>query len=300
MKPIIEVSGLTKTYRGDQTAVENVSFSLEEGKIYGLLGRNGAGKTTIMNMITARLFPTSGSVNVFGEHPHENKNVLSKVCFIKEAQKYPDHFRIKDILDISSQTFPNWDTDYADSLMKDFRLPLKRRMKKLSRGMRSSVGIVIGLASRAELTIFDEPYLGLDAVARNIFYDRLLEDYTNHPRTVVLSTHLIDEVSKILEHVLVIDNGKLIINEEAEEIRGKAFTVVGPSLKAESFLTGMKVLKRENLGGFVSATVYGSLSSAMRKEAEERGLEIAPVSLQQLIVHLTSESEESHKEAKAL
>ena len=113
-------------------------------------------------------------------------------------------------------------TTCLDYSVDDFNLPLKRRIKKLSRGMLSAVGIVIGLASRAPLTIFDEPYLGLDVVSRGLFYDRLMEDYLEHPRTVILSTHLIDEVSNLLEHVLVIDNGKLIIDEDAEDLRGKS------------------------------------------------------------------------------
>jgi energy-coupling factor transporter ATP-binding protein EcfA2 len=94
--------------------------------------------------------------------------------------------------------------------MDDFALPGNRAVKKLSRGMASAVGIVIGLAAHAEITLFDEPYLGLDAVARQIFYDRLLADYAEHPRTVLLSTHLIDEVANLLEHVVVIDRGRIV------------------------------------------------------------------------------------------
>ncbi|AZB43442.1 ABC transporter ATP-binding protein [Bacillus sp. FJAT-42376] len=289
MNYILEVNALTKTY-GKTEAVKDVSFSLEPDKIYGLLGRNGAGKTTIMNMITARLFPASGDVRIFGEDPYENRGVLSQICFIKESQKYPDTFNISDLFDICSSAFPNWDQDYADSLIKDFDLPLKRRMKKLSRGMLSSAGIIVGLASRAPLTIFDEPYLGLDAVARNIFYDRLIEDYSSHPRTIILSTHLIDEVSKILEHVLVIDHGKLIMNEEADAIRGKAFTVVGPSSKAAEFTNGKHILKKETIGGFVSLTALGALTTEEKGKADQLGLELAPVSLQQLIIHLTNAS----------
>lgn len=196
MRTIAEVQGLTKSF-GDVTVVHDVSFTLEANKIYGLLGRNGAGKTTIMHMLTAQLFPTSGELLVFGEAPYENNRVLSKICFIKESQKYPDSFRVIDVIELCPSIFPNWNQELASKLLNDFNLPLTRRIKKLSRGMLSSVGIVIGLASRAPLTIFDEPYLGLDAVARNLFYDRLIEDYAEHPRTIVLSTHLIDEVSLI-------------------------------------------------------------------------------------------------------
>ncbi|MFC5528655.1 ABC transporter ATP-binding protein [Cohnella yongneupensis] len=294
MNSIVELNGLTKKYR-DVTAVHNVSFSLQADKIYGLLGRNGAGKTTIMHMITAQAFPTSGELKVFGENPYENNRVLTQLCFIKESQRYPDTYRVKDVLDISAFLFPKWDREFALSLASEFKLPLKRRMKKLSRGMQSAVGIIVGLASRAPLTIFDEPYLGLDAVARSLFYDRLLEDYAEHPRTIVLSTHLIDEVSKLLEHVIVIDSGELILNEDAEDLRGQASTVIGAAAKAEAFAMGRKIIHREPFGGLASITFIGRLDAEDRKQAEQLGLELAPVSLQQLVVHLTKNNEESRK-----
>jgi ABC-2 type transport system ATP-binding protein len=287
MNVIVDVNRLTKSY-GSFTAVDDVSFKLEAGKIYGLLGRNGAGKTTVMHLITAQLFATSGDIKVFGEEPYENNRVLSQICFIKESQKYPDPFRVSDVLDMAAIFFPKWDREYAYSLIEDFRLPLNRRMKKLSRGMLSCVGIVVGLASRAPLTIFDEPYLGLDAVSRGLFYDRLIEDYAEHPRTVVLSTPLIDEVSLLLEHIIVIVKGRLILNEEADALRGRAFTVTGPTSKVDAFVARKETIHREPFGGLVSVTVMGKLDAVSRKEADELGLEITPLSLQQLIVHLTN------------
>ncbi len=287
MSNVVEVRNLTKSY-GSVMAVNQVSFSIEAGKIYGLLGRNGAGKTTIMQIITAQLFATSGEVKVFGEAPYENSRVLSQICFVKDSQKYPDRYRVLDVLHQAAFFFPHWDREYAFALIEDFRLPLKRRMKALSRGMLSAVGAIVGLASRAPLTIFDEPYLGLDAVARSLFFDRLLEDYAEHPRTVILSTHLIDEVSRLLEHILVIDQGRLIIDEEAEALRGRAFAVVGPVAKVDTYTAGKELLDREPLGGLMSATFMGNGNASDRKQAEALGLELAPVSLQQLIVHLTS------------
>ncbi|MFC7681224.1 ABC transporter ATP-binding protein [Paenibacillus sp. GCM10028914] len=287
MGTVIELDQLMKSY-GDVKAVNNVSFSMESNKIYGLLGRNGAGKTTIMHMITAQIFATSGRLKVFGEDPYENNRILSQICFVKESQKYPDIYRVNDVLLTSATLFPNWDHDYALSLAEEFRIPLKRRMKKLSRGMLSSVGIIVGLASRAPLTIFDEPYLGLDAVSRSLFYDRLIEDYSLHPRTVILSTHLIDEVSHLLEHVMVIDNGSLIINEDAEMLRGRAFNLAGHKDTVEAFITGKEVIHRESFGNLLSATIIGHLDASERKEAEASGLELTPVSLQQLIIYLTN------------
>jgi ABC-2 type transport system ATP-binding protein len=294
MSKVVEVRQLTKSY-GDVIALDRVSFCLEADKVYGLLGRNGAGKTTIMRILTAQEFATSGEVKVFGAAPYENGRVLSQLCFVKDTQTYPRYFRVIDVLEVAHLFFPNWDRAYALALSDEFRLPLNRRMRALSRGMLSAAGIVVGLASRAPLTIFDEPYLGVDAVARSLFYDRLLEDYAEHPRTIILSTHLIDEVSRLLEHVLVVDKGRLVLDEEADALRGRAFTVVGPAAKVETFTTGKQVIAGQPLGGLSSATVMGTEggggngSGSERKRAEALGLEVIPVSLQQLIVHLTGE-----------
>lgn len=287
MNVVVEFNKVSKRY-GDVKAVDEVSFRLDSGKIYGLLGRNGAGKTTIMHIMTAQQFESGGELKVFGEAPYENERVLRQTCFIKESQKYPDNFRVCDVLKVASLVYPYWDNAFALSLIEDFKLPLKRRVKKLSRGMLSSVGIIVGLASRAPLTLFDEPYLGLDAVARSLFYDRLLEDYAEHPRTVVLSTHLIDEVSQLLEHVIVIDKGKVLLDEEAEALRGRAVTVVGAAAKVEAFAIGRQVIRREAFGTLASVTIVGRLDEHDRRMITETGLELTPVSLQQMIVYLTN------------
>ena len=295
MNAVVEVSGLTKRF-GSFTAVKDVSFTVEHNRIYGLLGRNGAGKTTIMQLLTGQDFATAGSVRVFGESPVENAKVLQNVCFIKESQKYPDDFYVKHVFKSAPWFFENWDQEFAEKLIEDFRLPVNRRIKKLSRGQLSSVGVIVGLASRAPLTFFDEPYLGLDAVARQVFYDRLLEDYSEHPRTVILSTHLIDEVSNLLEHVLVIDEGRIIIDSPADELRGTVTNVVGAKSAVDAFVAKREVLHREGIGGLASVTV-GALSAGDRAAAQNAGLELSPVSLQQLIVRKTKVSEREFEQS---
>ena len=224
---------------------------------------------------------------MFGESPVENARVLERVCFIKESQRYPDDFRVKHVLRSAPWFFPAWDAGFADELADRFRVPTGRRVKKLSRGQLSAVGVIVGLASRAPLTFFDEPYLGLDAVARQLFYDTLLADYAEHPRTVVLSTHLIDEVSNLLEHVLVIDEGRIVIDADAEDLRGSAIDVVGARTAVEAFTAPLEVLHRAGIGGLATATVAG-LDEAGRAAARAAGLELAPVSLQQLVIRTTS------------
>jgi ABC-2 type transport system ATP-binding protein len=287
LDPAIEVHGLTKRF-GSMTALDDLDVTIPTDSITGLLGRNGAGKTTLMHVLTGQDFPTSGEARVFGRPPAENASVLQHIAFIKESQKYPDDFKPKHVFKSAPWFFENWDADFAARLVDDFRLPLNRRIKKLSRGQLSAVGVIIGLASRAPLTFFDEPYLGLDAVARQLFYDRLLADYAEFPRTIVLSTHLIDEVANLLEHVVVIDEGRIILDAPAEELRGRAASVVGPAVDVEAFVARreLEVVHRETLGGTASVLVDG-IDERDRADARESGLQLTPVSLQQLIVRRT-------------
>ena len=286
MNSVIEVRNLTKRYK-NTLALDNVSFDIEKDTIYGFLGRNGAGKTTAMSILTAQDTHTSGDVRVFGEHPYENSKVLSRMCFVREGQRYPDDSTPKQALKAAKMFFPNWDVDVAEELIEEFQLPLKTPIKKLSRGQNSAVGVIIGLASRAEVTFFDEPYLGLDAVARQIFYDRLIEEYAKWPRTIMLSSHLIDEVSNLIERVLVIDGGRIVMDETADDARGQATNLVGDAGVVEGAVAGYEIIHRETLGRVTSVTILGSLPDDKRAELAEAGVDFAPVSLQQLIVRRT-------------
>jgi ABC-2 type transport system ATP-binding protein len=289
MSTVVTASGITKRYAHSSTpAVDDVSFSLRGNTIYGLLGRNGAGKTTLMQILTGQVVPTAGTVEVLGGQPYENEAVLREVCFVKESQRYPDGFSVDNSLHAASLLFANWDEALAQSLVDEFGLPRRRRMKKLSRGMLSAVGVIIGLASRAPLTLFDEPYLGLDAVARRMFYNRLLADYAEHPRTVVLSTHLIDEVSELVEHILVIDRGRLIIDDDVDALRGQMITATGPAAAVDKLLIDHGEVHRDRVGSRVRATLRGPLGPDGRARADDLGLEIEPVSLQDLVVRLTT------------
>src|SRR5699024_2916970 len=152
-------------------------------------------------------FATSGDVEVFGENPYENARVLSRMCFVRESQKYPEDSNAKHALANARLFFPHCDQAFAEELIDEFRLPLKTSSTHPSCRQQSAVGVIIVLASRAEITFFDDPSLGFDAVARQTFYHRLIADYADHPRTIVLSSHLIDEVADLIENVIVIDHG---------------------------------------------------------------------------------------------
>lgn len=284
----VTVRSATMRFR-EHTALDDVSTAVDRDTITGLLGRNGAGKTTLMQLITGQRVPTSGTVEVFGASPYEHDAVLRSICFVKEGQRYPDHFRVRDALTAAAMVFPNWDRDLAASLLRDFDLPEKRNISKLSRGMNSAVGIIIGLASRAPLTLFDEPYLGLDAVARQLFYDRLIADYAEHPRAVVLSTHLIEEIAPLLERVLLIDRGRVLLDADAESLRDSAVTVSGPGEKVQAFARQHELLHTETMAGH-SRSVVRIPDAAARQSAAAAGLSVESTPLQQLIVALSLQS----------
>ena len=296
MTPAISVAGLSRRYRG-HLALDHLSFDIEPGSITGLLGRNGAGKTTLLRILAGHEFPTSGSVTVLGASPVSSDALLHRMVFVREDQVYPD-FRVRHALRAASWFYPNWDGELACSLAADFGLPSGRRVKKLSRGMRSALGIVIGLAARAEVTLFDEPYAGLDPVARQLFYDHLLAGYAAHPRTVLLSTHLIDEAAGLLEQVVVIDRGRVVLAGTADELRGAATSVSGPAVAVAEFTAGRAVWDRRRAGSQESAVVAGALDDAARGRARALRLHLEPLTLQQVVVHAAGRSETRAHDAR--
>lgn len=278
--PALELQGLTYRY-GKNTALDDVNLRLPAGHIYGLLGRNGAGKTTLLNVLSATLFPQKGQALVFGHRVFERVETLKRLCVVREKTAYPKNLRVRDALYACAGLYPNWDEDYALQLLDRFELSPKKRYRQLSRGMESSLGLIIGLAARADLTIFDEPSLGLDAVARERFYEALLHDVDAHPRTVIVSTHLIDEVASVIDSVVIIDKGRVLLNKSLEELRRGAITLTGAPEDVTPALEGHEVLHQDVIGGVMVAAIYA-------KEGEDFGnLRVDPLQLQKLFVYLT-------------
>jgi ABC-2 type transport system ATP-binding protein len=291
MTAAISVAGLSRLY-GGQRAIDNVTFDIEPGSITGLLGRNGAGKTTLLRILAGHEFASAGRVNVLGASPVTDEHLLHRMVFVREDQRYPQYggrrmggFAVRRAVQAASWFYPDWDAGLAESLIDAFGLPPDRRVQGLSRGMRSALGIVIGMAARAEVTLLDEPYAGLDPVARQVFYDLLLADYAEHPRTVLLSTHLIDEAAGLFERVLVIDRGAIIVDAAADDVRGAATSVSGPAIAMAEFTAGRTVWDDRHIGSQVSAVVAGVLDDTDRARAAALRLRLEPLTLQQVVVH---------------
>lgn len=289
-QPAVRLSGVSRRFRRTR-ALDDLTLDIPAGAITGLLGRNGAGKTTLMSIIAGHDRPSTGSAEVFGNDPFEDAPTMSSISFVRDNQRYPDEFTLRQVLEVAPLFHAGWSADIAEHLVHGFRLPRKTAIKKLSRGQASSLGIVLGLASRAPLTIFDEPYLGLDATARRFFYDTLMQDYLDHPRTILVSTHLIDEMEPLLEHVVIVDEGRLVRTAAADDLRGSAVTASGLTSAVEALTPGHRVLQRRTIGGLTSVVLETPADEELRAEAGRSGVQLTPATLQDLVAAYGVESE---------
>lgn len=282
----VEVEDLSVHY-GDVRAVHHATFTLPAGSVTGLLGRNGSGKSTLLSTLASMRRPTSGRVLVDGEDPFENESLMERICLVREAGDLMPDERIATNLAYVATARPTWDDDLAGRLLDAFELDPRSRPRQLSRGARSALGVVVGIASRAPLTMLDEVYLGMDAPSRYRFYELLLEDYAEHPRTIVLSSHLIRELDRLLEHVVVLHQGRALLTGGADELRTRGATLTGRAADVDAATAGLTVLSQRHLGPTKQTTVLDGVDAASAAALESPGVEVGPIDLQDLFVHLT-------------
>ncbi len=281
----ITVQGLTKSY-GRTEVLRGIDLHLAPGRVYGLLGANGVGKTTLMSVICNHTFRTGGSITIDGQDPRENAPLLARTCFIHEDQRWHDDYKVRHILDALTWFHPASDTTLASRLLDRFGVPRSTALKKLSRGQRSSLAIALSLASRAPYTFLDEPHLGLDATARSIFYEELMRDISQHPRTVIMSTHLIDEAAGLFEEVLLMRRGRVEIQADVEEVTSSMVVVRGLEDDVDAFVAGRDVVSRHSLGRIRSVLLRDRLSSKDQRRAEQQHLSIEHAGLQEIVAAL--------------
>lgn len=298
MTPTIEVRGLHLRY-GREPALEDVTFELPGDRIYGLLGRNGSGKTTLLSVLAGFRRPTAGTVRLGGEDTFEHPRVMREIAFIgsgdRAAGSDTETERVRDKIRLAAQLRPSWDAGFADDLLRRFELSPRKRVTALSRGKLAALGVVIGLASRAPVTLFDEAHLGMDAPSRYAFYDLLLEDYATHPRTVIISTHHIDEVARLFEAVVILDRGRLLLHEDTDVLRAQGVALTGPADVVDRTVADLVPLSEQRLGGTKAVIVWGPDTNGIRERARAAGLELGPVPLQDLFVHMTAQPQEKSR-----
>ena len=280
---------ITKRYK-DKTALDHVSLTLEQGKIYGLIGRNGAGKTTLLSILTAQSPATSGTVTLDGMPVWEDRKALEHLCFSRElnisSESGLGSMKVKEYLRIASIYYPHWDAAMAEKLVQLFELPLKKRMNKLSKGMLSMVTIIVALSSKAEFTLLDEPVAGLDVVAREQFYKLLLEEYTETGRTFVISTHIIEEAADVLEEVIILKDGKVLLESDTQALVDSARYVSGKAEDVDAATAGLEVHRPEVTGRAKSVTVLLKPGQAIPAGYD---VTVQPMNLQKVFLALCGE-----------
>ena len=216
---MIHARNLHKKFR-PEPVLDGLDLELSQGGVHGLLGRNGVGKSTLLQLIAGQMKPNSGELTVFGQRPFDNAQVMDRVALTGVDVAYPGSWRVRDVLVGAQLRYPSWDQASAQELVKDFALEqtLENRYGTLSRGQRAMVGIVVGLASGAPLTLLDEPYVGLDVHNTRVFYSHLLS-LVGGNRTIIMATHHIEDAAKVLDSALVLGrNGRIAAHLWADDV----------------------------------------------------------------------------------
>lgn len=280
---------LNKSY-GKNLVLENLNLTLESGKIYGLIGRNGAGKTTMLSIMSNQNPASGGQVTLDGENIWENRKALDRICFARElnisAESGMANYSVKQYLTAAACYYAHWDKEMAAGLMNLFGLKPKAKLGKLSKGMLSMVTIVVALASKAEFTFLDEPVAGLDVVARDQFYKLLLDEYTKTGRTFVISTHIIEEAADVMEEVIILNKGQILLRENTQELIERARYVTGLADQVDGAVAGHQCYHAEAMGRSKGVTVLLEGSEDVNPGYD---VTVQPVSLQKIFVALCGE-----------
>ncbi len=272
-----------------KVALDGINVKIKKNRIYALLGRNGAGKTTLMNCICTKCIQDSGEIKVFGETPYENDKVLENIVFMSDDIDGFDMKSVKAILGFAAGFYKNWNKSLSDKLVAFFEIDIKQAYNALSKGQKTVMGIIIGLCSGCEIVLLDEIYSGLDAVARNNFYKILMEEFENNPRTFILSTHLIEEMTALFTDVVIVHKGRVILNEDMDTLFAKSYKCIGRT-EQKALLSGKNVIAKNAVGTMTEFLVYDDLSGVEIKKLEDDGFSVSSLSLQELFIGLTEEA----------
>ena len=276
---MLELKNVTKKY-GKQLVLDEISLNFDNPEgVYGILGRNGVGKTTLMKIIFNMIPNYQGDITVNGEIAKDNDDILKDIVYVGgEINKYNTLFqgKIKDIFKAYSKMYESFDRDFAEAMLASYDIKLKDKFNKLSTGNRTLVQNTIGLATRAPITILDEPTNGLDSVNRQNFFHFMMEDYAEHPRLFMLSTHLIQEVENYLTNVVILKDTKVLVEETLEEVQLKAYMISNYPLESK------RVISESTFGTRVDQIIYEELTDDEINMIKTSGGDVQPLDLQSL------------------
>lgn len=258
MKTIVHAQNVSKTF-GATTAVDNVSFDIESGRIMGLIGPNGAGKTTLLKAVLG-LTDCQGSLSVLGLDPFkQRKELMQHICFIADVAVLPSWIKVAQLLDFVESIHPRFSREKADQLLATTKILATSKVRELSKGMVTQLHLSIITAVDAKLLVLDEPTLGLDIIFRKDFYSNLLNDYFDGERTIIITTHQVEEIENLLTDVMFINDGRIVLNSNVDSLRDHF---------VELTASGENIEKARALGPFNEREVFGK--SVLTFEGIER------------------------------
>ena len=274
---MIELKQVTKQY-GQAAVLKNITLSIDEPGIYCLLGRNGAGKTTLLKSIAGYQNITRGTIEV-DDKLITTSTLDTDVSYIENFAK---HFNlpVRKLLQIASEVNPNYDYDFASEMMERFELDGKKKFNHLSLGMKTMVSTIICLASNKSVVLLDEPVLGFDAIMRVEFYDMLIESFLKHPRIIIVSTHIIEEIAKTIHKLIIIDKGSVRFFGTLQSVETKAFSISGLQKDVEAATQNLNVIGQDTVGGLVTTYIFDN------PPEQTASLEIHPLSLQDFFIQM--------------
>lgn len=274
---MIALKQVTKQY-GQSTVLKNITLSIDEPGIYCLLGRNGAGKTTLLKSVAGYQNITNGTIQVDGKLI-TTSTLDTGVSYIENFAK---HFNlpVRKLLQIASEVNPNYDYEFASEMMERFELDGKKKFNHLSLGMKTMVSTIICLASNKSVVLLDEPVLGFDAIMRVEFYDMLTESFRKHPRIIIVSTHIIEEIAKTIQKLIILDKGSVRFFDTLQSVETKAFSISGLQKDVEVATQNLNVIGQDTVGGLVTTYIFDN------PPEQTASLEIHPLSLQDFFIQM--------------
>jgi ABC-2 type transport system ATP-binding protein len=284
---VIECKDLGKKFFR-KSVLNGLTFSIEENTITGLIGRNGAGKTTLLKILSGFIKETTGEVRIFDRQPFNSLQVSANSIFVDDQMSFPPALQLHEILEEAERFYPNWDMKLAKGLFDYFAFDPKHYHNLLSKGKTSTFNVIVGLAARCPLTLLDEPTTGMDEAVRKDFYRAMLKDYIAFPRTIVISSHHLNEIEDLLEEVLLIKDGKVKLHMPISDLKEWAIGIKGPSEKVLAMTEGKEILYKNHMG---MDTIYVVVENDYSVgELEKAGLETTSIRASDLCVYLTNDS----------
>ena len=275
------------------TILTDISLELKAGKIYGLLGRNGAGKTSLLSLIASYRKATNGSITLNGKKVYEQDDVMQHINFLynpKETSAEND--KITEYIESGSIFRNDFDKKYAYRLLEKFDIDTDKAYSALSQGQQEAVTATIGLASLSKVTIFDEVTNGMDAPTRELFYSEVLEAANREERIIILSTHIISEMEHLFDEIIMIHKGQVLLQESTDELLEKGYTVAGKAERVRAFTENKNVINVKFLGALQIDTVLGTVTPEEMEIAADDHLDISPLKLQEMFISLTDKQKD--------